>query len=410
MKSLKEKNVIVLIYNSFKDPLFYNLLLVYLKQLNTEKKYNFFLVTHEQEKYQISAEEKKSLKRTLEKEQIFWYPLNWHAGSNLLIKFYDFLKAFLLIIYLKIRRRSNVIFTFTNIAGAFGYIYSRILRMKFIIFSYEPHCEFMADLGLWDRNSLKFRISKKLDYLMAVNGEFIITGTQHMIDRLKEWPCKGDIYRLPTPVDEDDFNFRPAGREMIRRKLGMENRDVVLYLGKFGDLYYKEEIPLLFKSLLALNPHFFFLIVTSNDFSEINKIFQQAGLKNEAYFITGNLPFEEVKNYMSAADIGISAVPPSPSQKFRSPTKVGEYLCCGLPYITIRGVSEDDYYAEKYHVGVVMKEFSKEEAERNEAEIVHLLREKKESVVKRCRETGIAYRGKHHAIKIFNEVLDKCFD
>jgi hypothetical protein len=112
-------------------------------------------------------------------------------------------------------------------------------------------------------------------------------------------------------------------------------------------------------------------------------------------------------DWLSAADLGIVAVPPLPAQRFRSPIKVGEYLACGLPYIVCRGVSEDDLWAERYGVGVVIDAFTREAVWRKADRIRALLAEEKTGLRSRCRAAGVAYRGKGIAVTAFGRVFEE---
>ena len=125
--------------------------------------------------------EKKRKIELLTGHGIYWYPLKWHSGwFQLLKKTYDLIRGFLLISYLKIKSNATSIFAFTNIAGAFGFIIAKILRMKFIIYSYEPHSEFMLELGQWNSHSLKYKLLYELEFLMGKYGDVVITGTRYM--------------------------------------------------------------------------------------------------------------------------------------------------------------------------------------------------------------------------------------
>jgi hypothetical protein len=210
-------------------------------------------------------------------------------------------------------------------------------------------------------------------------------------------------------VDEKAFTFKRKGRERVRREYSLHNRNVVLYLGKFGYLYYNEEIAKLCKILYDNINNTFFLVVTSNDNEAIQKMFREYGLPEESFSVTGNLSYDEVKDYISAADIGLSAVPPTPSQKFRSPTKVAEYLLCGLPYITCEGVSEDDIYAKKHNVGAVVKSFDENHISESIPQIRNLLDEEKVSIRERCRNVGISYRGKSNIDSLFQQFFRKIY-
>ena len=132
-------------------------------------------------------------------------------------------------------------------------------------------------------------------------------------------------------------------------------------------------------------------------------------LHNESYIITGNLSYDQVKDYISASDIGLSAVPPTFSQKYRSPNKVGEYLMCGLPYITCKGIAEDDIFAEKFNVGAIVETFSEKDILFSLDKIRELLLENKEALRLRCRKAGIEYRGISSYYKRLDEIFDEVF-
>jgi hypothetical protein len=396
---------LVFIYHSFKDPLFQNLVFQYIKTLASLGPYEFYLVTYEQKRYKISKEEARIIKNNLAQLGIYWYPLEYHSGKFILLKkLYDFSTAFLLISKLKITKGIKVIFAFTNLSASISIVCAKILKLKCLVYCYEPHTNYLVELGEWKRSSLKYRISNYIEKFAGIEADYVLASTKYVVEELHRWNAKGKIYRAPVSIDESDFYFRPEGRMRIREKFNIKGRKVFFYLGKFGGLYYSREVAGLCKAIKDLMPNTFFLIVSSNPYQEIYQWFIEEGLDGEDFAITSNLTNEEVKDYISAADIGLSTVPPSPSQRFRSPTKVAEYLMCGLPYITCRGVSEDDIYADKYNVGVVLAEYSKKEMMRNINKLCFLLEEEKGEQQLRCRKIGIEYRSKRQIDKYLEEI------
>ena len=127
-------NTLVFIYNSFKDPLFQNLMLSYLKTLAPNRVGKFYLITFEQVRYRMSKEEKLIAKKELAKIDIFWLPLKFHTGKFLLLKkAWDLLCGFLLVSWIRIRYRTQIIFCFANVSASFGYVFSRFLNMKLMV-------------------------------------------------------------------------------------------------------------------------------------------------------------------------------------------------------------------------------------------------------------------------------------
>tara|TARA_B100000315_G_C14589141_1_gene594774 strand:- start:2357 stop:3598 length:1242 start_codon:yes stop_codon:yes gene_type:complete len=408
----KSKNVvstIVYIYNSYNDPLFQNLVLSYIKSLAKNDLYKFHIITFEQKYYRINNEERKVINDELNKMNIYWYPLIFHTGKFILIKkLYDFFISALVFSQIKLKENASVILSYTNISASFSIILSKIFSMKMIVYSYEPHSFFLVDMGLWSKRSLKYILLSSIEKYAGIKADYILTGTKHMVKQLKIWGAKGKIIRAPTSVNENEFYFRESGRLKTRKLLNIESRCVLLYIGKFGGLYYNKEIPRLFNILRSVNSNLYFLIVTSNSLTEINTLFLDEGISEDDYFLTSKLNYDSIKDYISSSDIGLSAIPPTPSQKFRSPTKVGEYLMCGLPYITCKGVSEDDYFANKYNVGVVLNSFSSFDVNNSLSDFNKILNEDKSVLRARCRRIGIRYRSQSFVVnqlkKIYHDI------
>ncbi|MFL5810753.1 MAG: glycosyltransferase [Flavisolibacter sp.] len=403
---MKRKSVLLLIYNSFGDPLFQNILLSYIREIQaTSTDFRFYVISFEQKDFHITSNEKQRIKAELSNEFISWHPLPYHSGKFLLLKkTWDVFQAFIKVGYLRISRKIPVIFAFANTSAVFSYFLSRLFRMRMIVYSYEPHSEFMEECGIWSKKSMKYRIFKPLEEKAGRKADVVMTGTQYMVERLKKEGARGKILRAPTAVDEKVFYFREDLRQSTRKKFGIENRKVILYIGKFGDLYYNEEVIAFFSGLYKKDNDFFFIVSTRNT-AQIEEWFVKYNIPAENYLVMGYVQRDVVIELLCAADMGLNAIPPSPAQKFRSPTKVGEYLMCGLPYITCKGVSEDDIYAEKENVGVVVKELSQDEAFACNEKIQNFLKEDKQELRQRCRKVGIEYRSKYKVVEMIRQNL-----
>jgi hypothetical protein len=366
------------------------------------------LITYEQERYAVSATEKIKIQEELRTYGIEWYPQRFHTGKFLIFKkLYDLLVGLLTVAQIRVKYRTQLIFAFANVSGAFSIILSKLFRMKFLIYSYEPHAEFQAELGLWKRNGLPYKVLSSLERYAGLYGDYVLTGTQYMVDDLRAAGARGKILRAPTSVDEKRFVFDHVAREHIRKGLGIGNRPTLLYLGKFGGLYYEKETAMFCKYLKEHINSLFFLIVTPNDNNEVREWFHEAGFADNDFTVSG--PFTNVVPYISAADVGLNAIPPSPSQKYRSPTKTAEYLLCGLPYVTCRGVSEDDVIAEQYGVGTVLERFDELSVNRIYPTIQKILEEDKDTQRARCRHVGVKYRGKSNVDRLLQSIYDDLF-
>jgi glycosyltransferase involved in cell wall biosynthesis len=406
MPESSTKHIVVIIYNSFKDPLFQNLLLNYIGHQTLKGGLHFHLITFEQDDYSLNPEEVEKEKNLLLERSIEWTPLTYHSGSMFILKkAFDLFSAWRLC--RKIARANDIkgILAFGNAAASFGALLKPTIGGKLIIYGYEPHGLFMVETGEWKQGGIKLKALTKYEQLAERRSDYLLTGTSHYAEVLRK---KGmtNVFRAPSCVDQSIFKFDAESRVKIRKELDVENRKVLIYAGKFGGLYYKKQTARFCAGLLKQDPDFFFIILSPQPLEEINQLFNSEGVPAKNRFLGKAETPKEMAEYLSAADIGLNTIPPFPSQRYRSPIKVGEYLMCGLPFITCHGISEDDTYAINHNVGLVVPELSFEQGEQTAEKISSFIAEDREAIRKRCRTAGIEYRGTH----IVNELFSKIFD
>lgn len=400
-------NILVYAYNSFDDPLLSGNLMMYINRCRQEGNQQlYYVITYEQEEYRMSDEKVLQRQEELKKLGIFWYPLKWHSARfNLAVKAYDLIKGVVLISKLRFTKSTQWMITLGSVSGSFGFIISRLLRMKQYAYQFEPHSEFLRDMGVIKKHSLSFILLNKFENLVGKHAEIISTGTDAMIERLKQRVSRGLLFKIPSAVDENRFDYSDQLRNKIRKELNIGNKRVFIYVGKTGGIYYSEELFVLFNVLRKNIHNAFFIVLTPQPKDFYLAMFKRYAIAEGSFFIS-RVTHDEVPGYLCAADLGIVAIPPLSAQKFRSPIKVGEYLLCGLPYITCSGVSEDDRIVEKYKTGVVITDFSEPEIIHAVDQIKSILDTDKNTMVMRCREAGISYRGLNKYYKTYSSIVD----
>jgi hypothetical protein len=390
-----KKKIIIYLYNRFHDPLIQGNIWQYINNITayqSESVYEFAIITYEDDRFELSTEEMNRIKADLKKRNIKWMPVKWHSGTSVVRKAVDLMQGFWILTKLRFRGFRFIV-SLASVAGSFAYIGAIVLRMRLYLYQYEPHSEFAVESGIWKASSVSFRILKFLEKKSAFYASVISTGTDYMLDRLKSWNVKASLYKIPSVTNDQFFLYDSVLRKTVRDKLGIAaDKKVFVYAGKFGDLYYGIEIIRVFKWLSECINNSYFLIITPQDLDVVRNWIADVKLEKNRIGLT-SANYEDMPGLLSACDFGIVNIPPTPSQKFRSPIKVGEYLCCGLPYLICKGISEDDIYAKKNNVGVVVNEFSREEILNAIPNIVSLLSEPKEILQLRCRKTGVDYRG-----------------
>jgi len=398
-----KKKIIIYLYNRLYDPLIQSNLFLYIREIGKKEIYTFTIISYEDPDFPLSNKQQEETRILFKELNISWIPLTWSRGQSISKKIGNLTSGFFKVRNLKKDGYNNIV-SLGTVAGSFAFIYAKLLNLNLYLYQYEPHSEYTLDVGYWSKNSSGYKILNWLEKKSAHFAKVISSGTRHMQERLENWKTNADFFKIPSVVNQNKFYYSENHRNLIRDRYEISrDKKVILYAGKYGGLYFYEENPQMFKFLREHNPDFHILIVTLNDITEIKNLFAEHGITTNLTITTSS--YEDIDKYLSAADFGIVSVESGPSKKFVSNIKVGEYLSCGLPYLICRGISEDDWYAETYNVGVVVKDFSKKEIDLAYPKIQALLEEPSDKLKKRCRETGIAYRGFNNLYPRFEEAI-----
>lgn len=410
MSQTKENQaIIVFAIQSFMDPLFQGLMYQYIRVHNEQYSgYTFHIFTEEHPEYSLSEAEQAQKKAELLKMGMVWHPLKYRNGRFLILKKIISIFSFLMQIRkVKKEHKATKIIGFLVMASTYCYIVSKLLRLQLFSFCFEPHSLYMKEFGIWSEKSLKYRILNKMESLTAHAALHITAPTIHTVALLEKWGIKGKISRVPISVDTDKFSFSQTDKDRIRQQYNIpDDRYVILYLGKFSGIYYHEdEVAEFCKRLVDFDKRIFIFTISPNPSEEVEQAYTKAGLAKTDFLVLNKIPYDEIEGYISACDMGIVAIPPLDSQKYRTPTKIGNYLSCGIPFIVNRGIADDDIMAKEENVGVVFESLDEKDFQAPLATLKAFMDEDKDILSKRCRQAAIKHRGIHNSVRVLQEMI-----
>jgi hypothetical protein len=412
---MQKPSVIVCASHSFKDPLFNGLIYQYVlgHQKAHPQKYVYHIITEEQIAYALSNPEQEQIKKDLQQQGIFWHPMPYRGGKLILFKkLWNFIALFFKLWGIKRREKAKLVIGFLAIAGGYSYIISRILRLKLAIFCFEPHSLYMKEFGIWSDKSLKFKILNKIEYLQATKADYVVGPTIHTIELLKEWKSEAQLFRVPISVDTKKFSYSEIDRNRIRQQYNIpEDRYLMMYLGKFGGIYYDEKTVAEFcKRLVDFDNRIYIFTISPTPSEDVKQAYLNAGLQESDFLVLNKIPYDEIEGYISACDIGMVAIPPLHSQKYRTPVKIGNYLACGIPFILNRGIADDDIMAEEEKVGVVFESLETKDFNSTPLDILRgLMDEDKKNLKKRCRAAAIKHRGIQNSVEVLEKIISESY-
>jgi glycosyltransferase involved in cell wall biosynthesis len=221
-----------------------------------------------------------------------------------------------------------------------------------------------VDAGTWPDGGHLFHLTKAAErYLLKVTDGFVV-----LTERAREvlFPGSEDTDPRGRPIEVipccvDLRRFRTAEgdtRDRLRAELGLNGRRVVVYAGALGGWYMTEEMADFLVQARQQDPTTFALVLTQSPSERIDGALRRRGLSAGDYLV-GKVPPEAVPSYLRAADIALSFIKPCYSKLSSSPTKIAEYLACGLPVVSSAGIGDVDSVIEGDRVGVLVRRFDR---------------------------------------------------
>lgn len=348
-----KKNILVLTYWSFKDALIQTYTLPYVHQIAD-----------------TITDENKIILLTLEKEAENTFPLNkkirvvgWLYKPLGIKAAWMWTKYIFKLVRIIRKEKIDTIHAWCTPAGMIGYILSVITGKELIIDSFEPHAETMVENGEWKKDSFAFKLLFRFEKLQAHRAKHLISISSKMCDYAKEkyGLSNKTLFIKPACVNLQLFSEKNIKNPELVKKLGLENKIVCVYAGKFGGIYLEKEAFDFFK--VAENfwgNKFIALILTSNTEDEIEKYRVQSSLKKTSV-IRHFVPHAEIANYIGLGDFAFTPVKPIPTKQYCSPIKDGEYWALGLPVVITKNISDDSDIINENGIGYVLEQLDEAE-------------------------------------------------
>lgn len=157
---------------------------------------------------------------------------------------------------------------------------------------------------------------------------------------------------FPCAYDPGKFGLDPEARARWRRELGLEQRFVWVYCGSLVPYQLPERLVALGKVARATHPDAHLLLLTPH-LARARELCAAAGLGADAVTVRA-AAHDEVGGLLNAGDAGVLLRADDPVNHAASPTKVAEYLACGLPVLISDRVGDHSARVRAEGLGVVL--------------------------------------------------------
>jgi len=166
------------------------------------------------------------------------------------------------------------------------------------------------------------------------NADLILPISRWLKDDLvRKGVDRSKITPLPEGVDPGRFLNRDVGAVAVRDKYGLGDFNIVIYVGTMDTMRHLDVLIHAFSRVQASRGDVKLLMVgDGTGRSDLEKLTDKLGIRGDVVF-TGYVDFREVPDFIAAANLGISAVPPLDFYKVSSPIKMLEYMAMAKPVV-----------------------------------------------------------------------------
>lgn len=360
------EKVLYLTYDGITDALGQSQILPYLLELSNFK-YEIHIVSLE--KYDQYLKKKSLIQSQLKNTSIYWHPLIYQKKIPVISQYLNVQKLKKKGFELAGKNKIQIVHCRSYLPMFVGLMLKKKYSSKLIFDIRGFWIDERIEGKIWNLKNplynLIYRYFKYKEKIFFQNADYIISLTQNAKKYLQNSYINiSPIEVIPCCYDYNLFKTKKISNINKNEKLkylSLSKDDFIIgYLGSLGTWYLTDKMMELFYCIMKKIPNAKFLLITNNSRKEIEK-----------YLIKFNLPItsvivvsasrEEVPEYLSILNLSVFFIKPSFSKIASSPTKFGELLAMGVPIITNKGIGDLDEQVESNNLGVLIKDFNKED-------------------------------------------------
>ena len=225
--------------------------------------------------------------------------------------------------------------------------------------------ELSNPLEHWEEIRLHFPKQRFLLYFVAKTDEFIskrILPKADLVLPISKWLQQDLIENkgipaarsLPLPEGVDSKDFLNRDGKHITERYNLLGSQVIIYEGEMNHGRGLDILIDAFSKVVKQRPGTKLLMVgNGNDRENLESLALQLGIDQDVVF-TGYVLQSEIPDYIAAADIGVSPIPPITFYKFSSPIKVVEYMASAKPVVANEEIPDHNEVLSQSDGGILV--------------------------------------------------------
>ena len=344
------RSILYISYDGMLEPLGQSQVLAYLKQLAVGRVSH--LISFEKANDWDNKIERERISHEISGAGIIWHPLRYHKHPSVLATAWDIICGTAIGFLLVKRYQLRIVHARSYVPSVMALALKRLTGVKYLFDMRGFWADERVDGGLWPQDGRMWRVAKEFERRFLLEADHVVSLTQAGVREMQLFPYLQG--RMPPvtviPTCADLACFTPLMRE--RDDSGF----VLGYVGSVGTWYLFDQVAACFAQLLRLQPDARFFIVNRGEHAYIRERLSAAGVP-ESVIELANVTHAEMPSQMAKMDAGVFFIKPVFSKQASAPTKLAEFLGCGIPCLGNAGVGDMEEVLEGEQVGVALTSF-----------------------------------------------------
>ncbi len=392
---MRKPSALYISYDGMLEPLGQSQVIAYIERLSDQA--DFHLISFEKAADWANVEKRSAIAARLVDSGIHWHPLRYHKRPSLPATLFDIAQGMAVALWLAFRHRVRLVHARSYIPGIIALPVKRLGRARFLFDIRGFWADERTDGGLWPKDGRLYRGAKAIERVMLRNADCLVTLTDKSLPILRDMAAKAGRADLPfrvitTCADLDRFtpDAAPPPKPFV---LG--------YLGSIGTWYMFDELLKCFLEVRRRRPEARLLIVNRKDQDFARRRLAEFGIADEWVDLVA-VDHVDAPAAIRRMTAGTAIIMPSFSKISSAPTKIAEYLGCGIPCLSNSGVGDVAEILEGNNVGVALAAFGEEDINLAIDRLLDLVNSA--GLAKRCRETALRLFSLNGGVEAYREI------
>ncbi len=391
----KVLKVLYISYDGLMEPLGHSQIWSYLKPLSVGRQ--IYLLTYEKPEDLRDRSRFEAIRKETCDTGIRWIPLRYHKRPTSIATAYDLMRGLLVGIVLVLFRRVQLIHARSYPSSVIALALKKLFQTGFIFDMRGLWADERVDGGLWPRDSRLYWIAKWFERQFLISCDVAVSLTNAAVQVIRSFPYMREhpvsFAIIPTCVDLEAFSLKARDPEARTFTIG--------YAGSTGLWYAFDPAVQCFATFLERRPDGRVLILNRSEQGYIRERLAHFALADERVTLLG-VDHRQVPAEMARMNAAVYFIPPVFSKISSSPTKLAEFLACGVPCLTNTGIGDVDEILSGERVGVVISEITAETLVRGVDALLALAHE--DGIRERCRAAAAKHFSLEKGVAAYEEI------